>query len=62
MESKNYNKLVNITNKKQTRRYREQLAVTGGVGGGQYKGRRVEITNYWLKDVLCNMGNIANIW
>ena len=49
MESKKYNKLVNITKKKQTHRYREQ---TGGYqwgegrGEGQYRGRGLRGTNY----------------
>ena len=33
VESKKYNKLVNITKKKQTHRYREQTNGCQGVGG-----------------------------
>ena len=49
MESKKYNKLVNMTKKKQTHRYREQ---TSGYqwgeerGEGQYRGRGVKGTNF----------------
>ena len=48
MEAKNYNKLVNITKKKHTYRYREQTSgyLWGkGKGEGQYRGRRVRDTN-----------------
>ena len=47
MESKNYNKLVNKTEKKQT-----QIQTTNSdwlpvmVAGGQYRGRGVRSTNY----------------
>ena len=38
MESKKYNKLVNITKKKQTHRYREQASgYLLGEGGVEYK-------------------------
>ena len=33
VESKKYNKLVNVTRKKQTHRYREQTSGYGGVRG-----------------------------
>ena len=46
MASKKYNKLVNITKKKQTHRYRELVVTTGG--GMQYRGRAVGGTNYWV--------------
>ena len=51
MESKKYNKLVNITKKKQTQRYRKQ---TSGYqwgersGEGQYKGRGLTAINYYV--------------
>ena len=47
MESKKYNKLVNITKKKQTYRYRKQ---TSGYqwDEGQYMGGGVASTNYWV--------------
>ena len=47
VESKKYNKLVNITKKKHTHRYRKQ---TSGYqwGGGQHRGRGVGVTNYWV--------------
>ena len=49
MESKNYNKLVNITKKKQTHRYREQTSgYQWGGGGGVYRVGGVEGTNYWV--------------
>ena len=64
MESKKYDKLVNITYKKQTHRYRA-LVVTSVCGRGQHRGGGVGGTNYWvedrLKDVLYNTGNTANI-
>ena len=48
VESKKYNKLVNITEKKQIHRYREQTSVYqwGEGSGGQYRGRRLRITNH----------------
>ena len=65
MEFKKYNKPVNRTKKKQTHRNREQTSGYHGVGTGKYRGGRMGDTNYWvsgrLKDVLYNMGNIANI-
>ena len=68
MESKKYNKLVNKTKKKQTRRYREQTsAYQWGEGSweGQYKGRGegVQIIRYKIsyKYILYNTGNIDNI-
>ena len=47
VESKKYNKLVNITKKKQTHRYREQ---TNGCrwSRGEYRGGGVGGTNYWV--------------
>ena len=42
MESKKHNKLVNITKKKQTHKYREQTRdyqCGDGRGEGQYRGR-----------------------
>ena len=48
MKPKKYNKLVNITKKKQTRRHREQTSgYQWGVGGGQYGG--VGGTDFWEK-------------
>ena len=64
MESKHYYKLVNITKKKQTHRYREQ---TGGyqlgvcnIGVGE---REVQTIGHKIgyKDELYNIGNIVNI-
>ena len=49
VKSKKYNKLVNITKKKQTHRYREQTSsyLWGeGRGEGQYRGRGLRSTNY----------------
>ena len=51
MESKKYNKLVNITKKKQTHKYREQTR--GYQWGerrkeGQDKGRGLRGANYYL--------------
>ena len=49
MESKKYNKLVNITKKKQTHRYREQTSgYRWGEGRGerQCRGRGLRGTNY----------------
>ena len=59
MESKNYNKLVNITKKRQTHRYREQ---TSGYGAGGHSIR----TGEWKVQTMggkigSRMGNIANI-
>ena len=49
MESKKYNKLVNITNKKQTHRYKEQTSGYQWSGEeGQYRGWGVGSTNYWM--------------
>ena len=47
VKSKKYNKLVNITKKKQTNRYREQI---NGYqqGQGKYRGGGVGDTNYWV--------------
>ena len=46
LNPKKYNKLVNITNEKQTHRYREQTS--GYQLQGQYKGGRVGGTNCWV--------------
>ena len=49
VESKKYNKLVNIINKKQTHRYREQnngYQRGEGKGEEQYRSREVRGTNY----------------
>ena len=49
MESKKYNKLVIVTEKKQTHRYREQTSGYQwgkGRGEGEYRGRGVIGTNY----------------
>ena len=50
VESKMYNKLVNITKKKQTHKYREQTSgyQWGERGEGQYTGEGVGSTNYWV--------------
>ena len=48
VESKKYDKLMNIT-KKQTHRYREQTSGYQWGGGGMAKrGRGVGDTNYWV--------------
>ena len=55
MESKKYNKLVNITKKKKTHRYREQ---TCGYqwgerrGEGQHRSRGLRGINYYVKNKL----------
>ena len=52
MDSKKYNKLVNITKKKQTHRYREQTSgYQWGEGRGerQDRGRGLRGTNYGIK-------------
>ena len=49
MESKKYNKLVTITKKKQTHRYREQTTDCQwgeGSGEGQYRSRGLRGANY----------------
>ena len=73
MEPKKYNKLVNIIQKKQTHRHREQ---TSGYQWGEGSGERevgrgkigvgeqeVQTIRYKIsfKALLYNMGNIANI-
>ena len=48
---KKYNKLVNITKKKQTHRYREQTSAYQWGGGrreGQDRGRGLRGTNYYV--------------
>ena len=69
VESKKYNKLVNITHKKQIHRYREQT-VDYQWGDEreeeQIKGRDLEVqtTRYkvsYYKYVLHNVGNMASI-
>ena len=69
MESKKYNKLVNITKKKQTTDIENKLAVTGrereggrdsiGVGGLEVQTIRYKIS---YKDIFYNTGTIANIF
>ena len=66
VESKKYNKLVNITKKKQTHRYREQASGyqwgggRGSTGLGKWEVQTIgRKTGY--KDVVYNTGNIANI-
>ena len=66
MESKKYNKIVNITKKKQTQRYREQISGYQwgeGRGEGKYRGRGLRGTDYKIsyRDILYNTGNIANV-
>ena len=49
VESKKWNKLVNMTKKKQIHRYREQTSVYHwgvGSGKGQYRGRGLRGKNY----------------
>ena len=68
MESK-YNKLVNITKKKQTHRYRGQTLVMAT--SGERRGRGTLGVGEWevqtigckigYKDVFYDTGNIANI-
>ena len=50
VESKKYNKLVNITKKKQLTDIENELGVTGGKGKweGQYRGRGFTGTNYYI--------------
>ena len=51
MESKKYNKLVNITKKRQTHRYREQTSGypwVDGRGEKQYRGTGLRGTNYYV--------------
>ena len=68
MESKKYKKLVNITKKKQTRRYREQTsghqgeaeAGRGNIGVGEEEVQTIRYKMIY-KDILYNTGNIANI-
>ena len=51
VESKKYNKLVNITKKKQTYRYGAQInGYQWGEGRekGQYRGRELRGTNYYV--------------
>ena len=49
VEPKKYNKLVTVTKKKQTHRYRQQTGShqwREGRGEGKYRGRGVRGTNY----------------
>ena len=51
VEYKKYNKLVNVTKKKQTDRYREQSGGYQwgeGSGEGQYRVRGLRGTNYYI--------------
>ena len=48
VESKKYNRLVNITKKRQTHRYRAQTSGYQGGGEGHYRGRGVGGANYWV--------------
>ena len=51
MESKKYNKLVNITKRKQTHRYREQISGYQwgeGRGGEQDGSKGLRVTNYYV--------------
>ena len=66
MESKKYNKLVNVTKKKQTHKYREQTSgYQWGVMERQQGNGGVGGIDYWvldrLRDVWYNTGNRANI-
>ena len=51
LESKKYSKPVNITQKKQTHRYREQTSSyqwREGSGEGHYRDRGLKGTNYYV--------------
>ena len=49
VESKKYNKLVNITKRSRPTDIENKLVVTSGWGGvGQYRGGTVGDTNYWV--------------
>ena len=61
MGSKIYNKLVNITKKKQTHRYREQTSgYQWGWGSGRYKllgvslATRMYCTTWGIEPIFCN--------
>ena len=68
MESKKCNKLVEITKKKQTHRYREYTrGYYWGRGGGRGNmgegNKRYKLLGYQIscKNVLYNTGNTANV-
>ena len=65
MESKKYNKLENITKKKQTNRYREQTSGYQCRGKGIIRVREWEVQTIGCKigykNVLYNMGTIDNV-
>ena len=68
VESKKYKKPVNITKKKQTHRYREEISGYQwgeGKDEGRYRSKllKVQTVLYKIsyKDILYNTGNIANI-
>ena len=68
MESKKYNILVNITKKKQTHRYREQISgyqwgEGEGVGQDRGKGSRGTTTKYKINKIqdVIRTGNIGNV-
>ena len=65
MESKKYNKLENITKKKQTHRYREQTSGYQCRGKGIIRVREWEVQTIGCKigykNVLYNMGTIDNV-
>jgi len=51
VKSKKYNKLVNVTKKKQTHRYREQISGCQwgeGVRKREYKDKGLRGTNYYI--------------
>ena len=68
MESKKYNKLVNITKKKLTHRYREQTSGCqwgagrgrGNIGDGEWELQTIRFKISY-KDILYNVGNITHI-
>ena len=67
VKSKEYNKLMKTTKKKETLRYREKASYPwlSMMGSGEYRGERQRDTTIGYKigykDVLPNMRNIANI-
>ena len=65
---KKYNKLVDVTKKKQTHRNKKQISVyqwgeQRGEGQHGARGLKVQTTRYQItcKDILYNTGNIGNI-
>ena len=63
MESKKYNKLLNVTKRKETHKHREQTSGYQWVRRGKIEGDQdIHIIRYEIsyKDILYNMGNVAN--